>query len=248
MNRFILILAGILVTATSSQSHADIASENLPSMGNLAKLLDNADPAEVEDKVFNDAGKISAGMIAPDTTRGQTSARIAETLSGGDPDKTEALSSAFNKTRDEFENVLASANFDVDDIGVALAASFIVLWETASNKTLPDASALKAGKFLVHGFSAAHSKFDQIPEQEKAELRDHLMTAPVVFGFLARAFEEQEGAEQQVAMLQQESEEMFAQIFQTSYDLWIIEEDGTVIVNSEQIQQYQEENEISSDW
>ncbi len=134
-----------------------------------------------------------------------------------------------------------------------------MLWETSSNKALPDASAQEAGTFLVHGFSGAQAEFDKIPDQKRAQLRDLLVTAPVVFGSLAKAYKDQEGAEQQVAMLRKESREMFVEFFRMPHDIWVIEEDGSVNVNAEAIEKYQAEagrttcamrqdNDASSDW
>ncbi len=71
MNRFVLILAWLFVALASTQSHADIAGEDFPSMGKLANLLSTTDPTEVEDNVYDEKGKISAGMISSDTTRGE---------------------------------------------------------------------------------------------------------------------------------------------------------------------------------
>jgi len=247
MKRNLLIFAWLSFTVVSAVSHADIDGKDLPSMGNLAKLLGTVDPTVVEESVYNEQGKISAGMPAPDDARGNTSAEIAKLLGEGNSEQEKNLVVALNDTRVKVEDYLIKAGFDVSDIGVSMALSFITLWELASDVELSEEASLTAGKNLVHNFGGAKSSFTDLELQDKAKLHDYLMTTPIAFAALVETFEEQGGAEQ-VTMLRTKSADLFKEVFLLSHDMFIFEEDGSFNINEEALEKYQEENSISSDW
>jgi len=248
MKRNLLIFAWLSFTVVSAVSHADIDGKDLPSMGNLAKLLGTVDPTVVEESVYNEQGKISAGMPAPDDARGNTSAEIAKLLGEGNSEQEKNLVAAFNDTRVKVEDYLVKADFDVSDMGVSMALSFITLWELASDIELSEDASLTAGKNLVHSFSGAKSSFANLEAQDKAKLHDYLMTTPIAFAALVQTFEAQGGAEQEVKMLRTKSADLFKEVFLLSHDMFIFEEDGSFNMNVEALEKYQEENNISSDW
>jgi len=238
MKRFLIIFAYLSITTVPV--HADIAEEDLPSMGNLARLLGTADAAVVDEEVYDEQGNIAAGMPVSDDARGNTSKAIAKLLADGNADHEKKLSAGFDETRLVVEDYLTNAKFDVNDMGVSLALSFITLWELASDVELSETASFNAGKFLVHNFSSATSSFEQLEAQEQAKLHDYLMTTPIAFAALVKTFEEQGGTEQQVTMLRTKSADLFV--------VFVFEEDGSFNVNMEFIEKYQEENNISSDW
>jgi len=248
MKRYLLIFAWLSFTTATTVSHADINGKDLPSMGNLAKLLGTVDPSVVEESVYNDQGKISAGMPAPDDARGTTSAEIARLLGEGNSEQEKNLADAFNDTRVEVEDYLVKADFDVSDMGVSMALSFITLWELASDVELAEEATLTAGKNLVHSFSGAKSSFANLEAKDKAKLHDYLMTTPIAFAALVQTFKQQESAEQEVTMLRTKSADLFKEVFLLPHDMFIFEKDGSFNMNAEALEQYQEENNISSDW
>jgi len=164
----IVFLAVILLLGVT-RANAQISAENLPSLGNLGKLIGQADQAEVEQTIANQGGLISANIPAKDTARGRTATELANLLSEGDPARQKALEASFEQARVGYEKYLTDANFDKTDLGVALSANFIILWELASDTLLPPDSALKLGKYLVNIFGKA-SDAANAAEEDKSRL------------------------------------------------------------------------------
>ena len=244
MKGALLTAASLTLLLLSFTSKAEISTKDLPGMGNLAKLIGQADESVVEDNIYNDEGKISAELPVEDSARGTTALEIATLLSQGDSGVQQNLVTGIEDARVAFEDYLTKANFEVQDMGVGLAASFIVLWELASNTTLPDASALKAGKFLVHSFKGTVNDYSAIPAEDIALLYDWTMTTPVAFGSMVKSLEA-EGATEDARVLRQKSAELFVELFKFPHDFFTVSEDGNLDFNVDGMIEYQEENQIS---
>lgn len=254
MSKFSPLLLVFLLLASGS-SYAQISAEHLPSIGSLEGLLGSVDVEEVESSVYDSRGKISINFPAPDTARGETANTIATILANGSEENAIALEKAFLAEREIFEKYLADANFDPNDMGVALSASFIVLWELASNKILPAEASLSAGKRLVHAFGDLEKSLASVPDSDKAKMYDWLMTTPVAFSGLIKTFEN-EGQQEYATQLRTKSGDMFEELFILPYDMLVITDTGEVTVDVERIQSDQKEKEaageaddaLSSDW
>ena len=186
MKMALLTAATLVLLHLSFQLEAEISTKDLPDMGNLAKLIGQADESTVEGNVYNAEGKITANLPVDDSARGTAALEIASLLSQGNPDVQKNLVAGIEEARVSLEGHLDSAGFDVKDLGVGMAASFILLWEIASDKTLPDTAALKAGKFLVHSFKGNTDNFSTLPATDKARLYDWMMTTPAAFGSMVK--------------------------------------------------------------
>lgn len=240
-------VALLFVFFLSSSAHAEIKASDLPSMGNLAALLSKTDQKKSEVESLDQNGKISSNLPAPDTARGETAAMIAKVLSNGAKETEAALKNAFLMDRLAYEKALSAANFKVDDMGVAYAANFIMLWELASNVEMSKEASVSAGKFLVHSFAGMKEKFDQVPEEDKAKAYDWLMTTALAFYSLVKAYETQ-GMKAEAGKIREESATLFVQTFKLPHDLVTISEAGEFGISEAKVRAYQEENQLGSDW
>jgi hypothetical protein len=224
---------------------ADISVKKLPSVGNLAVMIGKANQADVEKTVYNKAGKISAGLSVPDSSRGRTAEELAGYLSNNSEELRKQLYDAFSTERASFETYLTNANFDTKDMGVAYAACFIVLWELASHKELPQEGSLQAGKFLVHSFRGIGDQYASISDTEKADAYDWLMTTPVVYGSLIKSFDK-ESRSKEAEMLREHAGQLFSETFKFTHDMITISDKGEFGVDEDRIMAYQKQQGVSA--
>lgn len=216
-------------------AQAGISPENLPSMDNLAALLEETDREDVKRATKANNGRIASGLpVHGDSARGATASQIAALLSNGDKNRERQLSKAIMEERDAFERVLAQHNFDTRDMGVAFAVSFITLWELASHKQLPLESSLSAGEFLTHAMQGMKPAYDAISSQEKEQGYDWLMTTPVAFASLVKGFENA-GRNKEAEQLRSKSAVLFKDLFRLPHDSIIITPKGDIDVGSDKL-------------
>ncbi|MGD9171178.1 MAG: hypothetical protein PVI97_14110 [Candidatus Thiodiazotropha sp.] len=249
MSRLFKLLTTLLFSAcVALPLQADISAKQLPSVGNLAVMIGKAHQADVEKSIYNKAGKISAGLSAPDSSRGRTAEELAGYLSNNSSEQfRQQLYDAFNAERASFETFLTNANFDTKDMGVAYAACFIVLWELASHKELPQEGSLQAGKFLVHSFRGISDQYASISDTEKADAYDWLMTTPVAYGSLIKSFDK-EGRTKEAEMLREHAGQLFRETFKFSHDMITISDKGEFGVDEDRIMAYQKQQGMSAGW
>jgi len=232
----------LLLTAVSlmlmAPAHAGISPENLPSMGNLAALLEETDRKEVKRATKANNGRIASGLpVRGDSARGATASQIAALLSNGDKNRERQLSKAIMEEREAFEQVLAQHGFDTRDMGVAFAASFITLWELASHKQLPLKGSLSAGEFLTYAMKGMEPEYNAISSQEKEQGYDWLMTTPVAFASLVKGFEKA-GRQQEAEQLRSKSAALFKQVFRLPHESIIITTEGDIEVDTDKLLEY----------
>ncbi len=249
MKKILAPLLAVVSLCVSLTSNAQISASDLPSMGNLAKLIGETDQSTVEDSIYNDEGKISSGMVANDSARGETALVIAGILSEGNEDKQIEIAGKFGEVRVAFEEILTSANFAQNDAGVGIAASFITLWELASERTLPDEAALKIGKHVVHSFGTPEAVrgYNEFSDIEKGKFYDWMMTTPVVFAALVSTFEA-EGLKEEALKLREKSASLFIEVFKIPHTYFIMSDEGELNIDIDLVQSYQVDNGLSEDW
>lgn len=238
------VLLTILI-ASSLELRAEISTKDLPDIGNLAILIGTTNQGRDDSRVIDNKGKIASGLPVRDNYRGTTAREIAKYLSGGSIETETTLFNAIEKERVDFENFLTSANFKLNDMGVAYTACFIVLWELASNQTLSQEASLAAGKYLVSSFTGIAQEYKGIEESEKARAYDWLMTTPVAFASLVKGLE-REGKKTEADMLRQKSAQLFIETFRLPYDYITISEKGDIGVDVEKIKAYQKKSGLTT--
>ncbi|WP_456418313.1 DUF6683 family protein [Thiolapillus sp.] len=232
------LLLAALSLMLIAQTHAGISPENLPSMDNLAALLEGTDQKEVKRATKANNGRIASGLpVRGDSAHGATASQIAALLSDGDKNRERQLSKAIMEEREAFEQVLAQHGFDTRDMGVAFAASFITLWELASHKQLPLEGSLSAGEFLTYAMQGMKPEYNTISAQEKEQGYDWLMTTPVAFASLVKGFEKA-GRQQEAEQLRSKSAALFKEIFRLPHDSIIITTKGAIEVDTDRLLNY----------
>ncbi len=247
LTRRILIALSATWLAAAPVARAEIASGDLPDMGNLAAMIGNSTDDDVDASIQDADGKISAGLPASDSARGKTATWMAEQLIGEDDTRAASLAAGFNEARDEFESELASAGFDTGDIGVGVAACFIMLWELASNDELPVAGALAAGKRLVLAFGDVEPTYASYSDEERAEALDLLVATPVAYTSLVKAFE-RDGRQEDADTLRTQAATLFEGFFKGPHTVFAFSDDGELTLDEQAARHWQRNNGISSDW
>jgi len=231
-----LLLTMLIVS--SLELRAEISTKDLPDIGNLAIMIGTTNQNQVDNRIIDNKGKIASGLPVKDTYRGTTAREIAKYLSGGSIETETTLYNAIEKERVDFEKFLTSANFKLNDMGVAYTACFIVLWELASNQTLSQEASLEAGKYLVYSFTDIAQEYEGIDDNEKAMAYDWLMTTPVAFASLIKGLE-RDGKIKEANMLRKKSEQLFSETFRLPHDYITISNAGVLGLDVNKIKAYQ---------
>ena len=240
----VLLLA--LCLAAVPASRAQLAAGELPELGNLGALITRG-AADVGHAPAPDGGReISAGLPAPDDARGAAAAWLAKGLSGGDAEMEKALAGAIEAERENVEKALGERGFVMNDLGVALAMNFVMLWELATGEELGDATALKAGRSLVETF-AARSPVDDLEEGDRATALDVLITMPVTYTSLVHGYESN-GREAEAGTLREQAGGEFEKLFKLPAALFAIDGSGRIDVDAEAAEAWQAERGIAGGW
>ena len=249
MRKEFFTVSSAILLCVSQFCHAQISADELPDLGNLGLLIGEADDGFAEEAILNDEGKISSGMPVDESSRGVTATRIASILAQGDLEAQQEVEQWLDKARTAFEDKLVQSNFEVNDIGVGLAVSFIIFWEMAEDRILPEESELKLGKFLVHTFSDIENApaYKQLSSEDKSLLYDWTMTSPIAFFSMIGELEAK-GETEQVEQLRNKSASLFVELFKFPHNFFTLSDDGEMGANIESITSYQEQNGLSDDW
>ncbi|MBV2095611.1 MAG: hypothetical protein AB2719_19690 [Candidatus Thiodiazotropha sp.] len=223
----------------SLNSWAEFSNQLLPDLGNLAKLVAEADKSKIEKEVYDVNGRFSSNLPAPDSAGGRTAEQLAHMLSSGSEPLRQRLIAAFLGNRDRFLKNLTDSNYAVNDMGVAYAASFILLWELASNRELSRLASEQAASFLIHAFSKMNGEYAKIGLDERAMAYDWLTTIPVVMTSLVMAFEK-DGRQREVVMLREKSASLFLNAFKVPHNMLSISESGVISMDVDKVVAYQQ--------
>ncbi len=249
LRQLLFTMSSVVLLCASQFSHAQVSAEGLPDMGNLGLLIGEANDDFDESSVLDDEGRISAGMPVDDSLRGTTATEIASILAQGNPEGQQQVEQWLDEARSVFEDFLVQSNFEVNDIGVSLAVSFITFWELAENKILPPESELKLGKFLVHTFKgmATVPEYENLSPEEKSLLYDWTMTTPIAFYSMVDGLEAK-GEFDEASKIRQKSASLFVELFKFPHDFFILTDDGEFSADIDNILAYQDQNGLSDDW
>ncbi len=229
----IMIVIWFFVAGTGTEAAID--SGHLPSTANLAKLLNGADKEHVEKAIRDSNGKISSGLqVKGENIRGKTAVEIATLLSGGDARMKSDIKENIMTERGMLEKSLGQNGFETKDIGVAYAASFVILWELASSKELPLDSSLEARKFIVYALKDSQAKFAALSEEQGY---DWLMTTPVAFASLVKSFEKA-GQNAEAARIRETSAGLFKKLFALPHDTIQISNSGKISIDVEKLAEH----------
>ena len=246
MKKILLAVSTAVLLCVSQFTHAEITADNLPDMGNLALLIGDANDEFDEESVLDEEGRISSGMPVDDSSRGATAAEIASILAQGNAENQQQVEEWLEKLRTAFEDRLTQANFEVKDVGVGLAVSFITFWELAEDRILSEEAEFKLGKYLVHTFKgmADSPEFQNVSADEKARLYDWTMTTPLAFYSMIDGLDK-EGKTQEVQQLREKSASLFVEVFKVPHDFFTLSEDGEMGADIDTISSYQEQNGLA---
>lgn len=249
LRKVLFTVSSVVLLFASQFSHAQVSATDLPDLGNLGLLIGEASVDFSDESVLNDEGRISAGMPVNDSLRGTTATEIASILAQGDLDSQQHVEQWLDEARAAVEDFLFQSNFEVNDIGVSLALSFVTFWELAENRVLSDEAELKLGKFLVHTFKgmATEPAYQNLSSEDKSLLYDWTMTTPIAFYSMVDGLEA-EGNFGEANKLRQKSASLFVEVFKFPHDLFILTEGGEISFNIDTITDYQDQNGLSDDW
>lgn len=238
---------GLLLVVLMGNALAQVSADHLPSAGGLAKLL-GTDAATVNREVVDSGGAIASGIRAGDGARGETAKVIARLLAGGAPERAQQLQDAFMAEREGFEAYLEQNNFALNDVGVAYGAAFVLFWGygTGQENAIGEEASFEAAKFAIYAVKTANSQLAGTSQQEKDQAYDWLMTTPVVFGALVRAFEEA-GKQEEAAQLRKKMAEMFQQLFLFPPDVYTISAEGKVGIDADKLLEFKASHNGSSE-
>ncbi|MET0071190.1 MAG: hypothetical protein ABW096_14230 [Candidatus Thiodiazotropha sp.] len=239
MKKSVFVVFYSLFLILSLNSRAEFSNQLLPDLGNLANLVAEADKPKTEKELYDANGRFSSKLPAPDSAGGRTAEQLAHVLSGGSEPLRQRLIAAFLGNRDRFLKNLTDSNYAVDDMGVAYAASFIMLWELASNRELNRLASEQAARFLVHAFSRMNREYAKISLDERAMAYDWLTTIPVVMTSLVMAFEKDE-RHREVVMLRENSASLFLNAFKVPHYMLSISESGVISMDIDKVVAYQQ--------
>ena len=244
--KFTVSLAVLL--CVSQFSHGQISTDEIPDLGNLGLLIGEADDGFVEESVLDSEGKISSGMPVDQSSRGVTATSIASILAQGDLESQQGVEQWLDNARTAFEDKLVQSNFEVNDVGVGLAVAFIMFWEMAEDRILPEESELKLGKYLVHTFKdmAKDPSYQQLSSEDKSRIYDWTMTSSIAFFSMIGELEAK-GETEQVEQLRKKSASLFVELFRFPHDIFTISDEGEMGANIESITSYQEQNGLSQE-
>ena len=242
-------MCSAILLSLAQFSHGQISTDDLPDLGNLGILIGETENDFAEESLLDDEGRISSGMPVDDGFRGTTATEIASILAQGDLKSQQEVEQWLEEARTAFDNYLTQSNFEVNDIGVSLAVSFITLWELAENRILSVESELKLGKYLVHTFKgiATTPEYETLSPEDKSRLYDWTMTTPIAFYSMIDGLEAR-GESAEVQKLREKSASLFVELFKFPHNFFTLSDDGEMGVNLDTIVDYQEQNELSDDW
>ncbi|MES9991937.1 MAG: hypothetical protein ABW098_08290 [Candidatus Thiodiazotropha sp.] len=231
----------VLAILISATCQAEFSPQNLPSMRTLFTQIgnmDRADRIELDRNTFDAQGRITSNMPAPESARGETANQLATLLCGGSDALRQTLASAFLNNRDRFVKNLLDNNYAANDMGVAYAVGFVLLWELASERGLSKTASDNAAKFLIRAFRSLNTEYVNITPDDKAKIYDWLITTPVAMASLVLAYIEA-GRLQEVKMLRDKSALIFEDVFKLSHDELLILENGEIVLKTEKVLAYQ---------
>lgn len=230
----------VLILISSAACQAEFSPHNLPGMSDLVMFIGQVDRSKVEEEVYDTYGRVSADIPVGDTAQGRTAGELAGLLSGGSETLRQKLIDVFLESRSQFLKNLIDNNYAVNDMGVACAVSFILLWELASDRELSQAASVQAAKLLVHSFRNLDEEYARISVEEKAKAYDWLITTPVALASLVTAYEYR-GRYKEVKLLREKSASLFLNVFKIPRDMLKISESGVISVDVDRVLTYQQE-------
>ncbi|WP_456445459.1 hypothetical protein [Oceanithermus sp.] len=228
------ILVSALVALGFSLALAQISADALPSLENVGALIGGTDPGEVEEAVAGMQGGIAAGVPAGDAAYGDTAREIAGLLYEGDAEAARKLAEAFLDEREGVEAYIADRGFALNDLGVAYALAFVTFWELSLGEELDPSVGTEAAKFMVVTVQKAAGPLRRTPEEARAQAYDWLMTSPVAFAALVKAFE-QNGRPEPAKQLRRKSAGLFEELFGLPPEVFTISEAGAVGVDTDKL-------------
>ena len=247
MKKSAQVVSCVFILISSATCQAEFSPHNLPGMGDLVMFIDQADRSRVEEEIYDTYGRVSADIPVADTAQGRTASELAGLLSGSSETLRQKLIDAFLESRSQLLKNLSDNNYAVDDMGVACAVSFILLWELASHRELSQAASLQAAKLLVHSFHNLEVEYARISDEEKAKAYDWLITTPVALASLVAAYEYR-GREKEVKMLREKSASLFLSVFKIPREMLKISESGVISVDIDRVLTYQQELSSNITW
>lgn len=222
----LLFGAALLATPASAQ----MGGQNIPDLSGIAGEIAQA----AQHNGVNASGKMSSGLTVPSVNPGAASRALGKQLrdsieakTGPNP-KLAALENGMSTALTSLESQMERKGIAKRDFGVAVAYAFVMNYETATGKVVPEDASVRAGRTIAQAVKTAWgSRYAEMSDAEKEKAYESLLMSATLMNAFYQQFKSA-GKTQDAQNLQQAAAALFQTISGSPASQVRIASNGTI--------------------